>query len=112
MKKITMIISTALLLTAVSGYATPTINKLVETKVEQAEVMLAPMPVIPAKVPGAVIKAVIEAFQQSAKAGDTFAKEISYEKLSKILIYLFLDVYLDMSGVTGSNPVAPTIFSA
>ena len=82
MKKITMIISTALLLTAVSGYATPTINEMVETKVNQAEVMLAPAPG-PIKPAGAVIKLVIEVFQKSAKTGDEMVLK-KFIKLTKL----------------------------
>ncbi|MBT3392575.1 MAG: hypothetical protein HOF38_04195 [Elusimicrobiaceae bacterium] len=87
MKKLTIILSVALLLTSVSGYATPTINKMVETKVDQAEVMLA-LPPIPVKVPGALIKLVIEVFAEVCKKTGKAPSEISYEKMIREILDL------------------------
>ena len=83
MKKI-IILTILLLLTNVSGYTSSSMNELVETKVEQAEI-IAPVPLMTpvGKPAGKLLKLVIEAFQQSGK------KLISIDdfvKLTKISI--------------------------
>ncbi len=81
MRKI-IILTTSLLLVSSGINATDTLNKLVETKIEQAPVMEAPRPINPTKVAGLTIKLVIKAFKESVG----LTRRLSFEEFTKLSI--------------------------
>ncbi len=78
MKKI-VILTTSLMLVSGGINATETLNKLVETKIEQSPItMEAPAPTIPV---GVVFKAMMQVLKKAAKLTD----ELPYDEIAKIL---------------------------